>query len=692
VFDLLVQAILSNLLVSTLLAGLAWIAQRRLRSPSLVNLLWLIVLVKLVTPPLFSIPAIEISRIATASIEPARGSGVELPDVSMLADWRVGSVSALGPDSNQHATASGSIVSLRSDWVNGALFAWVSVSGLLFLVSTVRILRFNRLLKANGRPAPKSVSEIANDVAGRFGLRRVPRIFLSRARITPFVWWLGGQPRITISEQAVDALCRHDLRLVIAHEMAHIKRRDHWVRWLEWFAVNLVWWNPVMWWARSQLRISEEIACDGLVIESIESERPRYAHALLNMADLMTSPAVRPPAVVSAISSGGDLERRLMMILAEKTWHAPAALRLAIAVSAICVLPLGLVHAQDLEAVERRLGDAVGAGELTLDQAKSMMDALRKTADSGGGKTGRAHEGAAAKDKHTAVERKLKIAVERGAMSTDEARQALHALEQKLHANGGTKINAPVGDAKMPPLEALKQLGAMRGKTSGPTNYFFMVDRAADAAALKTELEAIERKIKAAVDDGRLSAPEAKQKLGAVREKLCGPNHFFFMTDTERDPAALKTDAEAIVRKIDDGKLSAPEAKQKPGAIRGEWSGTNKFFFLEDTKRDPAALKTDVEGIERRIKAAVDDGKLSAPEAKQKLGAIREKMSGSTNFYYLEERNPAALQTEFEAIKRKVKAAVDHGKLSDAEAKRMLDAIHQEQFGPSDEKAKGGAK
>ena len=50
-FDLLVQATLSNLLVSTLLAGLAWIAQRRLRSASLVNLFWVIVLVKLVTPP-----------------------------------------------------------------------------------------------------------------------------------------------------------------------------------------------------------------------------------------------------------------------------------------------------------------------------------------------------------------------------------------------------------------------------------------------------------------------------------------------------------------------------------------------------------------------------------------------------------------------------------------------------------------
>ena len=58
--DLLIQATISNLLVSTLLAGIAWSVQRRVRSASLVNLLWVVVLIKLVTPPMLLIPAIEI--------------------------------------------------------------------------------------------------------------------------------------------------------------------------------------------------------------------------------------------------------------------------------------------------------------------------------------------------------------------------------------------------------------------------------------------------------------------------------------------------------------------------------------------------------------------------------------------------------------------------------------------------------
>jgi beta-lactamase regulating signal transducer with metallopeptidase domain len=490
VADLLIQATISNLLVSTVLAGIAWTVQLRVRSASLVNLLWVIVLIKLVTPPMYLIPAIELPYFSCTGLDPIRGSGTELPRVLMPADAKISAANAVRPSITQSGPAGEptTIDSMRSYPIYWALSAWIGVSALLFVVSTVRIRRFNRLLKANSRLAPKYISEISTNVAERIGIHGVPRVVLSGARTAPYVWWLGGQPRITISEQAVYALSRHDLRLVIAHEMAHIKRRDHWVRWLEWFAVNSFWWNPVMWWARSQLRISEEIACDNLVIESTKPDRLRYANALLNMADLMTSPGIRQPAVVSAMNSGGDLERRLMMIIAEKTWQAPRALRLVIAGVAFCILPLGLVYAQDTEAVERRLANAVGAGELTLDQAKLMMDALRQAADSGSGKGDRARDTAQPEIKHTEIERKIKAAVESGELSGAEAKKMLAAMKQKV-------------------------LHPKSGKTEGNR----------DPAALKTKYAAIERKLKAAVASGKLSGAEAKKQLAAIRQEMFGP-------------------------------------------------------------------------------------------------------------------------------------------------------------------------
>ena len=53
-------------------------------------------------------------------------------------------------------------------------------------------------------------------------------------------------------------------------------------------------------------------------------------------------------------------------------------LRVCVLLCAVVVLPLGIASAQDYKAVEKRLGEAVANGELSLAQASVMMDALRK--------------------------------------------------------------------------------------------------------------------------------------------------------------------------------------------------------------------------------------------------------------------------------------------------------------------------
>ena len=63
--DFLIQATLSNLFVATILAVTAWLVQRRVRSASLANLMWALVLIKMVTPPLFSLPVFEVPSFAS---------------------------------------------------------------------------------------------------------------------------------------------------------------------------------------------------------------------------------------------------------------------------------------------------------------------------------------------------------------------------------------------------------------------------------------------------------------------------------------------------------------------------------------------------------------------------------------------------------------------------------------------------
>ena len=69
--DFLFQATLSNLLVSFLLAMIACFIQRRYQAATLANVLWIMVLIKMVTPPLYAIPLLEVEPLGqpTAVVE-----------------------------------------------------------------------------------------------------------------------------------------------------------------------------------------------------------------------------------------------------------------------------------------------------------------------------------------------------------------------------------------------------------------------------------------------------------------------------------------------------------------------------------------------------------------------------------------------------------------------------------------------
>ena len=74
-----------------------------------------------------------------------------------------------------------------------------------------------------------------------------------------------------------------DCAYVIAHEKAHIRRRDHWWKPLGFLLLSVYWFNPVLWVAYILLCRDIEAACDEKVIQDMEKdERRAYSTALLN--------------------------------------------------------------------------------------------------------------------------------------------------------------------------------------------------------------------------------------------------------------------------------------------------------------------------------------------------------------------------------------------------------------------------
>lgn len=361
--DYLLHCAASNWCVSSVLAAFAWFAQVKLRRPVIAHLMWLLVLVKLVTPPLFSLAVLPAP---VAELVPM----VSVPVSDAAIALRTPIVEA-------------AVVASAIDATSILLGTWLVGSVIVLLWSSTRIVRFHRLLTLASRPAPRDLQERAAKLAPQLGLRKLPSINVTSARVSPMVWWLGGQVRIFIPAAMPAELGAAKMRWILAHELAHVRRGDHYVRWLEWLACVAFWWNPIAWLARRNLRANEEVCCDALVLRSFEGKPHSYANSLLAAVEFLASPGLRPPAMASEINSGGFLERRFRMIVSKTPIATtPRWLQAVLLVGTVAVMPLGVAYAQnpDVGAVTKRFKKAVQAGELTGEQARSMLGTLKKQA------------------------------------------------------------------------------------------------------------------------------------------------------------------------------------------------------------------------------------------------------------------------------------------------------------------------
>ena len=209
------------------------------RVPKWVNvLLWGMVGVRLVLPV-----SIESTLSLVPSAEPVS------PAIIGGTAVRVGGAAAAGAASSPAAAGPGLVEILSYVWAAGAI--------LLFLYSVVSWLR----LRARVREA----------------VRLQGRIYQSERIDSPFVLGIV-RPRIYLPYQ----LGREELTHVLAHEQAHIARKDHWWKPLGFLLLTVYWFNPILWMAYVLLCRDIELACDERVIRKLNNEQKAdYARTLV---------------------------------------------------------------------------------------------------------------------------------------------------------------------------------------------------------------------------------------------------------------------------------------------------------------------------------------------------------------------------------------------------------------------------
>lgn len=308
------SCVLSNSAVAALLALLAFGLGFRIRRPVLLHALWLLVFLKLLTPPIFT------STLGWAvPREPAPAAVLSLaPDVRVPATEE-GLLPIPGP-SDAAVSSLGSRPGKPLPWQPFVLCLGLGGSSAWTLLVLLRLHRFRKLLTC-AQPAPDWLTDEAPALAARMGLSRVPPILLLPGALPPMIFAFGSAARILLPEELLASVSRDGARSLLAHELAHLRRRDHWIRVIELVAIALYWWLPVVWWARRELRKAEEECCDAWVVWALPEKESDYAQALVQAVSLVSrSPAALPPAA-SGIGQFGQLKRRISMVMDARTPH-----------------------------------------------------------------------------------------------------------------------------------------------------------------------------------------------------------------------------------------------------------------------------------------------------------------------------------------------------------------------------------
>ena len=360
---------LAYLVHSTLLLGAAWLASRWIRHPVLAETLWRCAFfgafVTATWQPLamiVSAPAVPVAMPATDPIAaPARAPA---PAEVRVAPTRV-QTPAIATAPPAIAPASPAVARAWRWWLPGemrlavlaALLAWavVAIGGVLaLLVQWVALARTCRRLQAN---VDGAWAASARTLARHYGLKRTPALKVGAAWASPLV---GPRGVVCLPDWCLAQLQGARRDAVLAHELAHLSRRDPAWRVASRIAACIGWMQPLNLVALRWLDALAEQACDARAAGAI-ADRHAVAEALYACASQLRS-GRRPPRLnVGMAATRSPLLRRIERLVhsdpgsesrgvLRRAWAIGAAVLLG----AACLLPSLKVRGAPLRSADWR--------------------------------------------------------------------------------------------------------------------------------------------------------------------------------------------------------------------------------------------------------------------------------------------------------------------------------------------------
>ena len=302
--------------------------------PEVRHALWLLILVKLLIPPGWSFPGAVFPRL----VEPLSQSIGERWPAAETAErlftepngrstTTLGGSAAAGAPFGEHTLNTNPPTQLATNrsprpvWQVYAFGIWVL--GMAAVISLL-VIRMKRLRKwhreqEEKRTIPPWFLDLMVATAKRLKLERLPAIVFSDEVASPAVYGVF-HPVLLLPARSAD-LSREEAEHVLMHELAHLKRGDLWWHGLLLLLQIVYWFNPLLMWARRQIKHVRELCCDLTVASHLREKTMEYRKTLLDTARRLLTESNEPAlALLGVFEEPFRLVARLRW-LEKETWR-----------------------------------------------------------------------------------------------------------------------------------------------------------------------------------------------------------------------------------------------------------------------------------------------------------------------------------------------------------------------------------
>jgi TonB family protein len=191
--------------------------------------------------------------------------------------------------------------------------AWIVTTFILAVKLFIELYNVNQLPKTGTSAADPALEARFHQLIKQVKLKCTPQILISLKNDVPMaIGWI--KPVVLIPITMLSGLTPAQLDMLILHELAHIRRHDYLVNFIQTLVEIFLFFHPGVRWVSKQMRNEREYCSDDIAVQHCGNP-VAYAHTLADTASICESHRHHSIPAMAMAASGGDLKQRVIRLI-----------------------------------------------------------------------------------------------------------------------------------------------------------------------------------------------------------------------------------------------------------------------------------------------------------------------------------------------------------------------------------------